>query len=278
MIATLGRVNGLIATHELQENGGIEAAGYSCLLIYHRYRKDRTAEELRHVQTCVEKSLKRNPNDPEMQAAAAQLAIEKMVSSTTEPHDRAALLLTAQRHAQIAGSIDPLDAWANAARARVAVARNACPQAVGFAIRASELQPYDPALLADAGVYLLDCNDPRAEALIRRAIALDDDPEGRFYSPLLLLAIARDDHAMAREALARMAPPVIGQHARFFLVSAAGYAMIGDLNRARAAWAQLRAGNPAIAQDPQSFFGRIGYATKFRERAMNHLRTARLID
>lgn len=278
VIATLGRVNGLIATHELQENGGIEAAGYSCLLIYHRYRKERTVEELRHVQACVEKSLKRNPNDAELQAAAAQLSIEKMVSSETAPHDRAALLLTAQRHAQIAGSIDPLDAWANAARARVAVARNACPQAVGFAVRASELQPYDPALLADAGVYLLDCDDPRAEGLIRRAIALDDDPDGRFYSPLLLLAIARDDHAMAREALARMAPPVIGQHGRFFLVTATGYAMVGDINRARATWAQLRAGSPAIAKDPQGFFERIGYAARFRERAMGHLRAARLID
>lgn len=277
MIATIGRVNGLVATHELQENGGIEAAGYSCLLLYHRYRKERTLEELRHVQTCVEKSLKRNPDNAELQAAAAQLAVEKMVSTTTDPRDRPPLLLTAQRHAQIAGSIDPLDAWSNAARARVAVARNACPQAIGFAIRASELQPYDPALLADVGVYLLDCDDPRAEAMIRRAIALDDDPDGRFYAPLLLLAIARDNHDLAREALAHMAPPVIGQHGRFYLVSAAGYAMIGDLPRARAAWAQLKAGRGTIAEDPQGFFERIGYAAKFRERAINHLRNARLI-
>ncbi|WP_016746640.1 hypothetical protein [Rhizorhabdus wittichii] len=277
MIATIGRANGLIATHELQENGGIEAAGYSCLLLYHRYRKERTVEELRHVQACVEKSLKRDPDNAQLQAAAAQLAIEKMVSTETDPRDRPALLLTARRHAQIAGSIDPLDAWGNAARARVAVARNACAQAVGFAIRASELQPYDPALLADAGVYLLDCDDPRAEAMIRRAIALDDDPEGRFYGPLLLLAIARDDQAMAREALAQMAPPVLGRHGRFFLTSAVGYAMIGDVARARAAWAQLEEGSAAIARDPRGFLERIGYAAKVRERAMVHLRNARLI-
>ncbi|MES2496655.1 MAG: hypothetical protein V4618_11105 [Pseudomonadota bacterium] len=277
MISTIGRVNGLVATHELQENGGIEAAGYSCLLLYHRYRTERTLEELRHVQTCVGKSLKRHPDSAEMQAAAAQLAVETMVSSATDPRDRPALLLTAQRHAQIAGSIDPLDAWSNAARARVAVARNACPQAINFAIRASELQPYDPALLADVGVYLLNCEDPRAEAMIRRAIALDDAPDGRFYGPLLLLAIARDDHAMAREALAHMAPPVIGQHSRFYLVSAAGYAMIGDIPRARAAWSQLDAGPGTIASDPQGYFERIGYAARFRERAMDHLRRSRLV-
>nr|WP_047167497.1 hypothetical protein [Sphingomonas sp. Y57] len=277
MIATIGRVNGLIATHELQENGGIEAAGYSCLLLYHRYRKERTAEELRHVQACVEKSLKRDPDNAQLQAAAAQLAIEKMVSSDTDPRDRPALLLTAQRHAHIAGSIDPLDAWGNAARARVAVARNACAQATGFAIRASELQPYDPALLADAGVYLLDCDDPRAEAMIRRAIALDDDPEGRFYGPLLLLAIARDDAAIAREALAHMAPPVMGRHGVFFLTSAVGYAMVGDVARARAAWTQLEEGSGQVARDPRGFLERMGYAAKVRERALTHLRNARLI-
>lgn len=277
MIATIGRANGLIATHELQENGGIEAAGYSCLLLYHRYRKERTVDELRHVQACVAKSLKRDPDNAQLQAAAAQLAIEKMVSSESDPRDRPALLLTARRHAQIAGSIDPLDAWGNAARARVAVARNACPQAIGFAIRASQLQPYDPALLADAGVYLLDCDDSRAESMIRRAIALDDDPDGRFHGPLLLLAIARNDPAMAREALAQMAPPVFGRHGRFFLTSAVGYAMIGDVARARAAWAQLEEGSAPIARDPRGFLERIGYTAKVRERAMSHLRNARLI-
>lgn len=278
IIATIGRVNGLIATHELQDYRGLEAAGYSCLLLYHRYRKERTDSELRHVTSCIGRSLKLNPNDAEMQSAAAQMAIEQMVSSETSPREREPLLLTARRHAQIAASIDPFDAWANAARARVAVARGACAQAVNFAIRAAEIQPYDPSLLADVGVYLLDCDDPRAESLIRRAIALGDDPDGRFYSPLLLLAIARDDHALAREALAHMAPPAIGQNGRFYLIAATGYAMIGDLARARAAWAPLKAGNTPIAQDPQGYFERLGYAADLRAKAIGHLRKARLIS
>jgi len=277
VIATLGRVNGLIATHELQEIGGMEAAGYSCLLLYHRYRKERTTSELRHVETCIDRSLKRNPDDAELQAVAAQLAVEKMVSPETDPRDRSALLLTAQRHAQISASIDPFDPWGNTARARVALARNACPQAVGFAIRASELQPYDPSLLADVGLYLLDCGDSRAEAMIRRAIALDDDPDGRFYAPLLLLAIARDDRGLAREALARMTPPLIGRHGRVHLITAAGYAMIGDLGRARNAWTQLKADNAAMANDPRGFFERMGYAGAVRDKAIDHLRRARLI-
>ncbi|WP_066962883.1 hypothetical protein [Rhizorhabdus dicambivorans] len=277
MIASIGKVNGLIATHELQAYRGLEAAGYSCLLLYHRYRKERTLTELDHVQACLDRSLKLNPNNAEMQAAAAQLTIEQMVSSETPPRDRPALLLTARRHAQIGTSIDPFDAWANAASARVAVARGACAQAIGFATRAARIQPYDPALLSDISVYLLDCNDPRAESYARRAIALADDPDGRFYTPLLLLAIARDDRALAHEALAHMAPPALGEAARFHLISAAGYAMIGDLPRARAAWSQLQTGKSPVAQDPKGFFERLGYAADLQAKAIGHLRRARLI-
>ena len=276
-IATIGRVNGLIATHQLQENGGLEALGYSCVLLYHQYRKDRTDRELDHVHRCVERSLNLNPNNAELQAAAAQLSIERMVSGRTNPRDRPTLLLTARRHAQIAASIDPFDPWGNAARARIAVIRKACPQAIGFALRAAQLQPYDPTLLADVGVYLLDCGDDRAEGLIRRAIALDDNPEGRFYGPLLLLAISRDDPALAREALAHRTPPVIGRHGHFFLTAAAGYAMNGDLVRARAAWRQLEMNSPAIARDPQGFFERLGYNEGLRAKAMGHLRKAGLL-
>lgn len=276
VIATIGRVNGLIATHELQEGNGLEARGYSCFLLYHRYRKDRTDSERDHVRACVEASLKHDPEDPGLQAAAAQLAIERTVESDIAPRDRAEQLQTARRHSQIATAIAPQDPWALAARSRIAVIRKACPQAVGFAMRASQLQPYDPALLADVGVYLLDCGDPRAEEMIRRAIALDDNPEGRFYAPLLLLAISRDDVAMAREALAHMAPPVIGRHGRFYLISAAGYAMLGDYGRARAAWAQLKANRPSVANDPESYLEQLGYSADLREKAMAHLRKATL--
>lgn len=276
-IAAIGRANGLIATHELQEHGGLEAAGYSCLLLYHHYRKQRTLDELRHVETCVERSLKLNPNDSEMQAAAAQLSIEKMVRAETPARDREPLLQTARRHAQIAASIDPFDAWSNAALARVALARGACAQTVNFAIRAARIQPYDPALLADVGIYLLSCEDPRAETYLRRAIALADDPDGRLYAPILLLAVAHDDGALAREALAHMAPSIMGQNGRFYLTSATGYAMIGDIGRARAAWQQLKADSPSIAGDPQGFFERLGLSAGLRAKAMAHLRAAKLI-
>lgn len=276
LIASVGKVNGLIAIHELQANDGRKAVGYSCILLYHRYRKERSTGELENVEACIERSLRADPGNADLQAAAAHLAIERMASSTADARQRPALLATARRHAQLAAQIDPFNPWTNAARARVALARGSCAQTINFATRASQLQPYDPVLLADTGLYMVDCDDDRAEALIRRAIAIGDDPEGRFYSPLLLLAIGRGDHALAREALAQMAPPVVGQHSRFYLISAAGYAMLGDLPHARAAWRQLKTINAAIARDPHGYLERLGYAGTLNAKLLGHLRRARL--
>jgi len=277
VIATIGRVNGVVATHELQEHVGTEAIGYGCLLLYHQYRRDRTDDQGKHVRTCLKRSILLEPDNAQLQAAAAQIAIETVVSAQTAPRDRPAMLLTARRHSQLSALIDPLDPWTNVARARVAIARKACPQAVAFAIRASQLQPYDPALLAETGIYLLDCGDARAEDLMRRAIALDDNPDGRFYGTLLLLAISRDDLGLAQQALAHMAPPVFGRHSHFYLVSAAGYAMGGDVAKARAAWGHLQANSPSIAGDPQGFLERLGFSEALRTKAIGHLRRAGLI-
>ena len=276
-IATIGRADGVIASHQLQENGGREALGYSCMLLYHHYRNARAERQLEHVRRCIKRSLDLDPNNAELQAAAAQLSIEHMVSSRTDPRDRPALLLTARRHSQISASIDQHNAWSNAARARIALIRGACPTAIGLALRASRLQPYDPTLLADAGVSLLDCGDPRAEGLIRRAIALDDNPESPFHAPLLLLAIDRGDPSLAREALSYMAPPALGRDGLFSLISAAGYAMTGETARARAVWKQLETNRPELARDPQGFFERLGYSEQRRAKVMLHLRTARLV-
>jgi len=277
-IATISRVNGVVAAHELQESGGQKAVGYSCMLLYHRYRKDRIPAEEEHVRSCIEHSLQAYPGDAALQAAAAMQAVEQSISSRTDARERPALLLTARRHGYIASSVDPQDAWAMAARSRIAVVRRACPQAIGFGLKATQLQPYDPALLADIGLNLLGCGDARAEAMIRRAIALDDDPAGRFYVPLLLLAIGRDDPALAREALARMVPPPIGRQGRFYLVSAAGYAMLGNLAKARSAWRQLVVDSPEVAADPKALLDRMGLTAELRARAIAHLAGARLIS
>lgn len=268
-ISAIGRVDGLIATHELRAIRSAEPSSYQCLLLYHRYRRERVADERPAIERCVGQGLATDPDNAALHAAAANLALTRIAPrSDALP----GLLDTAQRHAQLATSIDPLNAWANAAQAHVAVLRKACPQAINDAARTFELDPFDPVLIADAGLDMLACGDERAEMLIRRAIALDDGPEGRFYAPLVLVAVERGDQALARDALGRMAAPVIGRHPRFYLFSAAGYAMIGDRERAKAAWTKLVATDARIARNPGAYLARIGLPLSLRSKTLGLLR------
>lgn len=276
IIATVGKVDGLVAIHELQRSAGKEARGYSCLLLYHRYRKQRAVAERDHVQACVERSLAQDPDDAALHAAAAQLAIENMSDPSVKVKDRAALLANARRHAQLARALDPYNGWTNATQSRIALARGSCPQSVNFALRAAALQPYEPNLLSDVGAYLADCRDSRAEAIIRRAIAVGDDPSGRYYVPLLTLAITRDDRVMAREALSQMAPPVIGRPRNFYIMTAAGYGMLGEARKARAAWKQLERLDATVAPAPLAYLQRLGYSPATRSQIIRNLRAVGL--
>jgi hypothetical protein len=276
IIATIGKVDGLVAIHELQRSAGKEARGYSCLLLYHRYRKQRAVAERDHVQACVERSLAQDPDEAALHAAAAQLAVEKMSDPSVNREDRAGLLANARRHAQLARALDPYNGWINATQSRIALARGSCPQSANFALRAAALQPYDPNLLSEVGAYLADCRDTRAEPVIRRAITVGDDPSGRYHVPLLMLAIISDDREMAREALSQMAPPVIGRPRNFYVMTAAGYGMLGQAQNARAAWKQLERLDGTVAPAPLAYLERLGYSPATRRRIIRSLRAVGL--
>jgi hypothetical protein len=271
-IAAIGRVDGVVAMEELADHSTASDSPYSCLLLYHQIRRENLDGETAAAEQCVATHLAVNPDDAGLQAAAARLALSHAALPSLSAADRSNRLTGAQRHAEMATGADPLNPWANVAQADVAVRHGACARAINDAIRASQLDPFDPALLADAGTALLNCDDPRAEGLIRRAITLDDRPEGRFYGPLLLVAIDRADQAMAREALMHMTPPVVGHQPRFYLMSAVGYAMIGDRDNARRAWGQLSTMAPAVARNPVPYFEHMAISARARTNAIAALK------
>ncbi|SDC60682.1 hypothetical protein SAMN05444678_10482 [Sphingomonas sp. YR710] len=277
VIAAIGRVDGIVAMQESADRSTTGDSAYSCLLRYHQMRREHLDGERAAAEKCVATHLAENPDDAGLQAAAAELALSQMALPSLSAADRNKRLTDAQRHAEMATGTDPLNPWANLAQADVAVRHGACPRAINDALRATQLDPFDPALLADAGTALLNCGDPRAEGLIRRAITLDDRPEGRFYGRLLLVAIDRADRAMAREALMHMTPPVIGHQPRFYLMSAAGYAMIGDRDNARRAWAQLSTTAPLVARNPAPYFENMAITARARTNAIAALRRLELI-
>lgn len=277
VISAIGRVDGVIATQELANRSTASDSPYRCLLLYHQMRREHLDGERETAQACVAANLALNPDDADLQAAATQFALSRMAVPGPTGAARDALLNSAQRHAEMATGTDPLNPWANVAQASVAAVRGACPRAISDAMRATQLDPFDPALLADAATALVNCGDPRAETLIRRAIALDDRPEGRFYAPLLIVALDRGDQPMAREALAHMTPPVVGRRPRFYLMSAAGYAMIGDAANARLAWRQLSALAPAVNRSPVPWLERSAMPARAKTNAIAALKRLKLI-
>jgi hypothetical protein len=274
-IATIGRVDGVVAKNELAEVKAVAVNGYDCLLLFHRYRRERLQQDRPTIDRCVEQGLVADPEDAGLHAAKADLLLTSLTRLAGGA--QADALLNAQRHAELATTIDPLDAWANSTQARVAMAAGTCPSAVRIAARASDLNPYDPALLADSAMIFVSCGDPRAETTVRRAISLDDGPDGRFYQPLVLVAVDRGDQPLARDSLARMTPPMIGRRPRFYLITAIGYAMVGDDARARTAWSRLAAMDPRVSADPGRFLDAMSVAPGLRAKAMGHLRRAGLV-
>ncbi|RVT93848.1 hypothetical protein [Sphingomonas crocodyli] len=265
-IALIGRADGLVAA---QEYASAPDGPYRCMLTYPRYRRERTDADRGELEHCVPQSI-RQADTPMLQATASYLALDRLSGSKGAPQ-RNALLIEAQTHAQLATTIDPTDPWAVSAQARVASVQKACPRAVRNAIASADLAPYEPVLLADAGVFLLNCHDERAEKLIRDAITIDAGPEGRFYWALVLVAIERNDRALAAEALDRMTPPVIGRRPRYHLITAAGFAMLGDVTRARAAWDQLKAADPGVAAHPDQYLERTGISPEIAARVIADL-------
>lgn len=277
VIAAIGRVDGVVAMQESADHSTSNESPYSCLLRYHQMRREHLDGERAVAEKCVATRLAANPDDAGLQAAAAELALSQLALPSLSAADRNQRLTEAQRDAEMATGTDPLNPWANLAQADVAVRHGACPRAINDAMRATQLDPFDPALLADAGTALLNCGDPRAEGLIRRAITLDDRPEGRFYGRLLLVALNRADRAMAGEALMHMTPPIIGHQPRFYLMSAAGYAMIGDRDNARRAWAQLSTMAPVVARNPAPYFEYMAIPARARINAVAALKRLELI-
>ncbi|TZG29050.1 hypothetical protein [Sphingomonas montanisoli] len=266
-IALISRADGLVAA---QEYASAPAGPYRCMLTYHRYRRERTDADRGELEHCVPKSIAQ-ADSPLLQATASYLALDRLSGSRGASH-RKALLMEAQTHAQLATTIDPTDPWAVSAQARVASVQKACPRAIRNAIASADLAPYEPVVLADAGVILLNCHDARAEKLIRDAITIDAGPDGRFYWALVLVAIDRGDRALAAEALDRMTPPVIGRRPRYHLITAAGYAMLGDNARATAAWDQLKAADPGVAANPAQYLERTGISREIAARVIADLR------
>lgn len=274
LIAELIQPFGVFASRERAAIGDALPTGYGCLLGFDRYRRERSADRHADITACLDRTIADTPGNAVALADAAFMVIDGQIYGYA-PSDAGAAP-RAQELARKAVAADPLRARAHYMLARALLFGGQCPAAVRSGLRGVALSPYDPDLMASVGLYLVNCNDPRAEPLLLRAIALDPGAPAQFFSPLAYLALARGDIPAARRAADAMV--TTGGDTSFYdFTRAAVYAAAGDVPAAQQALRLVRAANPRLADDPERALQRFPMAPRLRAIAIKSLRDAGLI-
>ncbi|SNS55345.1 hypothetical protein SAMN06295912_1099 [Sphingomonas laterariae] len=275
IISELTQAYGVIATDERNVAGDRFAPGHRCILEFDRYRRDRTAPIHARLIDCLDRTLAHDPSHAMALAARSYVETDRKLFGF-DPEavgTRAASLALARK----AVAADPFNAFAQIALARSAQYGAGCGLTVRSARRAIELNPYDANLIGIAGVMLMNCSEPDAEAVLLRAVKLDPDAPIATRTALVYATLGRDDIASARQMIDDLPPPTpLGQPVAD-LMRATVAASAGDIAGAKAAWARLERMDPATARDPNIMYDRMMLPRPYREKSLAALARAGLI-
>jgi hypothetical protein len=274
LAAALVQPLGVIASHERADRGANAAPGYPCLLRVAVYRLDRSPELHRESKRCLERTIALDPANDVALAVASMLALDEPVHSRGRGR---AKIERARALAARAIAANPFSANGHLALAKIALVRGNCPATVNSALKAAELNPFDPIIQIQTSIYLMNCGDPRAEAHARRALEFDSGDSVLSYVPLVYIAIDRGDARAAREAAEMILVRHDPRAATFWLTIAIAEAAGGQNGRAREAWQQLAATGHPNAHDPEAMLARWHFAPRLRAKAIAHLVRAGLI-
>ncbi|WP_254684334.1 hypothetical protein [Edaphosphingomonas haloaromaticamans] len=267
---------GVIATATRAVEGDRFAPGHRCLLEFDRYRRDRNAALNLRLRECVDHTLALEPGHAMALAAKSFLELDRKVYrlDPSAPDD---IAVTSLAYARRAAMADPYNAFIQLTLARASQFAGTCALTVRSSRRALELNPYDPDLMGIAGLLLLNCGQPDAEDLIRRAVKLDPEAPLGTRNMLIYLALDRNDIATAQRMVDALPPPTATIQASNELVRAVVAASAGDMAKAKAAWARLEAVDPQTAQDPDSMYRRWMMPQRLRDHSLAVLARAGLI-
>jgi len=240
IISTLIRPAGVIATHERLRAG--EEPGYPCLLRFDAYFRERDPATREDVTGCIAQTITLDPANAAALAAASFLALDPASGGGTPGAEA-----RAAEFARRAVTADPYSAEAHVAEARVALIAGHCRRGTRSADRALALNGYSPELTGVLGVLLTECDDPRAETLLRGAQALDPDLPTFYGVALMMLLLERGDMAGAMALAEGLRPPGHGMAGSYALMQTLLRAGRGDAAGARAEWRTVAAASGAGA-------------------------------
>lgn len=276
LIAELVQPYGVIATDQRAAPGNRFMPGYRCILEFDRYRRDRTEGVHGKLIECIDRTLALDPGNALALAAKSMLVIDPVLYRFTKvaPSDLPQRSLALATRAAAA---DPYSAFAQLAVARAAQFAATCGMSTRASRRAIALDPYDPDLAGIAGILLLNCDDPGAEALLRRAFSLDSDPPPNIQTSLIFILLDRGDIAGARRMADALPPPTAAIRPISELTRAVVAARAGDAAQARATWRVLERIDPQTAANPSSLFERWMLPERFRAQSLAALAGAGIV-
>lgn len=191
-VSALLGISGIINLDQGNMHRHSFAPGYHCILQADSYLRFRERHLLQPVMDCMDKTTKQFPDDPYI--------LEKMSFLTwvaQRQNDAISFDKTGPELAQRALRVAPSNAYAAFAVSRSAFFQGDCERGNEWAKNATTANPLDSHLIGYHAIYLAGCNDPRAEQLAVRAIALDNNVDLGVYAVLALLRYKHGDFEAA---------------------------------------------------------------------------------
>jgi class 3 adenylate cyclase/TolB-like protein len=261
------------AVHRTLRDKAPDSLGaYECVLLSYWFYQTFGAEAHRRARTCLERTVKDEPDYSLGWSRLAFIYIESKKRSIDTPPDWTRLAREAANNALNADRDNPDAYYALAILSRMLGEDLAVYKKL--AQRAIDLNPNDAWILADLGTFLAYAGEwEKGKEWVTRARALNPRLHRGYDNVWHLHAFARGDYEEARNIRLNMGP------VRNYMGMAsltASYAMNGEQQEAEEMLARIREQFPDSLKDPRAPFRARGMPTELIEDLMSGLRKAGL--
>lgn len=242
---------------------------YECTLRHHEYNRVITPEAHAVAQSCMQETVKADPNYAEAWAYLAELYTDGYGLGFPTVDDP---LVEALAAAEQALKMDPLSQQSRFALGLVYFHMRDRERFISNALIAHELNPNNAYITGTVGWGLMLADDwERGQAFIEQAIELSPYHPGWWHYPTLIYAYMQEDYRAALvEAEKLQLPGFFWTPAMY----AAIHGKMGSETEAEMAVARLLELNPDFANRPRFYIGAFVFSGDVVEQIMDGLRAA----
>lgn len=235
VIGEISGPDGVISSHESVLARPLNGGGYPCLLKYFEYVGSPQKYLEDRVAHCLKKPVKEQAIVATMLGVRGTFEIERSSAAI----DMEAAVKNGLVFARSALSVDPDDAWANFAMARLSYVNRDCSLARFYTQRTMKANPNSPIFSSILSALAPICDYPYAEALLDQAIQTQSPYSANARLLLVLGALSQNRPEKIGEIYHGDLP--LSRHAQssYYLTEALIAASKGDRTKAARSWAMF---------------------------------------